>query len=105
MGSTQLVFVKPSAEHSKQHWPMPASICWSCGQEFSHHCGPCDPKPGELSLCLSCTAISIFTERGHLREPTPVELAHYSLNDEVRNLQSAIQAVNRRARLGEHDHG
>lgn len=98
MTSNWLRFRAPTPEESRDHYRFKHSECWSCHQPANHHSGPAEPQPGEVCLCLNCTAINIFAHGGGLREPEPIELANLSLDATVRALQALIQAANRKAR-------
>lgn len=73
---------------------MPPRVCPHCGsrndgdtvlytKEHTH------PNPDDLSICLYCSGLSIYTETG-LRYPTDEEFAKFMKNDRV---QKAIAAM------------
>ena len=73
--------------------------CWSCGQPANRHCGPGNPREGEVLICLNCTDPSLFTATGDVRQPTAEEHAGIIADPEYRSLKAVIQAANRRAMM------
>jgi hypothetical protein len=51
------------------------------------------PKPGDISLCMACGAISIFTDDLHMRPPTTEELEKANKNPQVLHAQMAIAHI------------
>jgi hypothetical protein len=90
-------FALPDKEHSRSHYPMAYAACWSCGQPSDHHCGPGDPGPGDVFICLNCTDPSLFSEDGTLRQPHPDEHAAIIAEPEYRKLAEVVRAANRQA--------
>lgn len=58
--------------------PIPEQRCWKCGYKMdatSPAIGNAKPSEGDISMCLSCGAVTIFTKDFSLRKPTPDEEA------------------------------
>lgn len=90
-------FTLPSKQDTLTHVLMPYYECWSCGQPANHHCGPGEPQPGDVILCLNCADPSIVGDDGLLQQPDPDNHAGIIADPEYRSLKSTIQAANRRA--------
>ena len=63
--------------------PIPLQRCWRCNYKIdstSSATGRDKPKAGDVSMCLACGAVAIFTDDMQLREPTVTELAEVSGN-------------------------
>jgi hypothetical protein len=52
------------------------------------------PSPGDLSICINCARVAVFTEDG-LRLPTSIEQRHADEDDEVKRWRGAIRKANR----------
>lgn len=51
------------------------------------------PKPGDISICLSCASILIFNDDLTIRKPEPGEI---EITPEIHKIQQAIRSVDRR---------
>jgi hypothetical protein len=49
--------------------------CGNCNDRASHPDDDSIPSPGDLSVCISCGGITIFTKTLTVRKPSPGELA------------------------------
>lgn len=90
-------FKLPAKEHTKEQHAMAYHECWSCGQPANNHCGPGDPRPGDVIVCLSCADPALFVVDGSPRQPSPEEHAGIIADPEYRSFKAVIQAANRRA--------
>jgi hypothetical protein len=56
---------------------VPMGACPHCGARHNGAFGlladGMPPAPGDISVCIVCSGVAIFTERMHLRKPTPAE--------------------------------
>lgn len=60
---------------------IPVQQCWKCGYKFdSMTCATSDhkPKEGNVSMCIACGALAIYTKEMQLRKPTDEENAQVS---------------------------
>lgn len=65
------------------------------------------PKPGDVSLCMACGAVSVFDQNFMMRAPTPEELEHINKNPQVITAQMAIATLvgdKLKRRQKKHDH-
>ncbi len=72
--------------------------CRACGYEMDHATGAGHggiPGPGDLSLCLNCGELSVFTPGMRRRSPTAEEL------DRIRASRAWDDIVEARARIAE----
>lgn len=90
-------FRLPNKTESREQHLSAYAECWSCQQPSNAHCGPGEPRSGEVSICLNCTDPSIFTEGGGLRQPSAEEHAAIIAEPEYRTLAEVIRKANRQA--------
>jgi hypothetical protein len=80
-----------------------------------HHCLHCDklldaativpgfddhrPVGGDVSICLKCGHIAIFTRGGKLREPRPDELREIMTDQLVNKTRTAMSLLHLKGRL------
>ncbi len=78
---------------------LPKSPCSSCGEllDAANNRDGHNPKPGDLTLCVYCGAMSSFTETLHIRAMTPEEFRE--LPAELRAELEGAQAI-LRMRIG-----
>ena len=70
--------------------------CRKCGYEidaYTHAHGNAKPRPGDVSFCLNCGALSVFTKDMTLRAPTTEENAKFQRDQRVIDVQIARAAV------------
>lgn len=70
----------------------PEQKCSKCGYRMdcaSEAFGDKTPRPGDISICISCGHATIFIEDLTRREPTPGEARLISLTPEVMEVQLA----------------
>lgn len=53
---------------------IPAQQCPFCGYKMDHASGERPPKKGDVSLCLKCMEISVFSDGLRMRSPTDAEM-------------------------------
>lgn len=75
---------------------MSALICPSCRQILEGEAAPDttyrEPKAGDMTACLYCAEILVFTDDRRLREATPAELLHAMMSPQIRaTVQRIIQ--------------
>jgi hypothetical protein len=67
--------------------------CWCCGAAIDDQTaagpGRQTPEPGDVSVCLYCAAVGIFTEDS-VRPPTDVEATELLNDPEVVSVRTAI---------------
>jgi len=54
------------------------------------------PNAGDVTVCIYCGAILIFTARGGLRPPTPDERAELAADPTVQRAVKAVAVVHRK---------
>lgn len=42
---------------------VPVSLCPHCGKKIDGATGDRVPRPGDVSICLACLALNVFTEK------------------------------------------
>lgn len=55
---------------------IPTQRCWRCDYEMqaaTSAVGDDKPREGDVSMCLACGAVAVFTKDLQLRKPTPSE--------------------------------
>lgn len=52
------------------------------------------PKPGDISICIKCAQLLIFTDDLTLRKPIPAD--EIVITDQIRLYQQAVRAIDRR---------
>jgi hypothetical protein len=74
--------------------PLPASPCWQCGAiiDGATTFASRMPKPGDVSVCVYCSALAVYTAHG-LRRMTKDERDEARSNPAVRRV---VRAVRRR---------
>lgn len=74
------------------HTRFPSSNCPACGAEHDAATGVVEgtrPKPGDLTLCFDCWALSVFTDANGSRSLWP---SHKPVPPDVQELQRKILA-------------
>ena len=69
---------------------IPEQRCWLCGYKMnrtSEAFGDRTPKAGDVSICLSCGAIQVFTEDLRLRVPTDEEREKFMRDPRITEVQ------------------
>jgi hypothetical protein len=73
---------------------VPGTFCRQCGKYLDRSMCPYDeslvPGDGDLSICISCGLISVYTETGLLRAPTPDELTEALADPDVQRVLAAF---------------
>jgi hypothetical protein len=92
-------FTHPTKELSREQHAMVYYECWSCGQPANSHCGPAEPREGEVLVCLNCAAPAVFDARGAPKEPMPIVHAGIAADPEYRSFAAAIRAATQQALL------
>lgn len=67
--------------------PIPEGECPSCGAKVNRAgdiLGEGSPEPGEVVVCLECSALNVFAEDLSLRRPTDEELVDIAGSSELR---------------------
>jgi hypothetical protein len=81
---------------------LPVSHCPWCGYAMDAATNPNDgatqPKPGDLSVCISCASVLVFNDDLTLRACSPAELAETSpdVMGRIERIQWAIRTTDRR---------
>ncbi len=71
---------------------LPPATCPSCGKKLDAATHPTEdvaPSPGDVTICLGCQDVLIFTEELGLRRPTEAEIQALPL-DEISRYQRAL---------------
>jgi DNA-directed RNA polymerase subunit RPC12/RpoP len=84
--------------------------CLTCGQDIPEASaieGASSPSKGDVSVCLYCGAVAMFTGKGNeVRYPHPTELAEVLSDPTVQKVRRARHALRRlsgdRAPSGQH---
>jgi hypothetical protein len=74
----------------------PDNRCPYCGltnDRASDPTGDAVPKRGDISVCIRCGGVGLFTRSLRVRKPSPAELAEAMANPKVRRLQAAIRGL------------
>ena len=71
----------------------PPSECPSCGHLFDRATGPCEPRPGDITICINCRHICTFDDAFRLREPTEDELKALAGDPQIIALINAMGAA------------
>lgn len=88
------------AQLDKTGKPLPMQTCWVCGYQFDAATslyGECRPRPGDLTLCLKCGELYVFTDRMGIRIPTLAEMS--ILDNQIHREIERVQRVIRRERV------
>lgn len=76
---------------------LPSAACRDCGADLNAATGAydvtADPDPGDVSVCLYCGCLSIFTEVLLLRAPTDAEYQQLAQD------QNIVRVLQARARV------
>ena len=75
---------------------MPEQTCRRCGYMMDQNTdayGDSRPSPGDVSMCLRCGALSVFTEAITLRAPTGEENESLQRDSRLTELQIMRAAV------------
>ena len=74
--------------------------CLHCHALLDRATGESQPQPGDLSVCITCGNLMIFTEDMSLREPTAQELRAVMANEEIADLINSVRSfIREQARL------
>ena len=74
---------------------IPQFTCVECGYRPDYAdsaYGSALPEPGDVSLCMKCAHVTIFTEDMSVREPTTTELREITNAPHVQKVIAAIKA-------------
>ena len=74
---------------------LPPASCPSCGKKLDAATHPTEdvaPSPGDVTICLGCQDLLIFTEELGLRRPTEAEIQALPL-DEISRYQRALNEL------------
>lgn len=71
----------------------PESPCVECGHPLSASGGPCEPKPGDLSLCIYCGSLNAFAEDMTLRMPTTEEFLEVAADSDFQTARRVIMGL------------
>lgn len=74
--------------------PIPPGDCPECGYHIdstseAYNYGGATPRPGDISMCLSCGYASVFADDLSRRKPTKKEAEEIWHNPEVKKAQRA----------------
>lgn len=81
----------------------PTTWCPYCGTSLDGAMnvdGPNAPDPGDVTVCLYCAGLAVFTDNLGLRFPTDAELERWTVNPDVTRVRSAVLEVIRRRGAG-----
>jgi len=67
--------------------------CMNCGYLLDATTGEGHPSPGDVSICIECLNIALFTHDMALRAPTAAELREIMAEPEVRRYLMAIRQM------------
>lgn len=62
---------------------IPNQRCWKCGYRMDRTTevlGDAKPREGDVSMCLDCGALGIFTKNLMIRKPTEEEQARWEVD-------------------------
>ncbi len=71
----------------------PESPCVECGHPLSASGGPCEAKPGDLSLCIYCGSLNAFADDMTLRMPTVDEFLEVAADSEFQEARRALMKM------------
>jgi hypothetical protein len=80
---------------------LPPQMCLSCGRlvdAASDVEGKSVPKPGDVTICIGCAHVMVFTEDLKLREPTAQEAEEIAEDDKVARARWAIMTMRAKER-------
>lgn len=60
------------------------------------------PKPGDVTLCIYCAAVLVFTDDMMVRLPTEEESNEFANNAELMHMQKIVKMEVRRRSIKEH---
>lgn len=77
---------------------VPISTCRKCGRRNDCASGTdgARPTPGDVSICIQCGEVSLFTDAFDLREPTPEEADEIARDPVVTRFRMAIASAHGR---------
>jgi hypothetical protein len=55
--------------------------------------GSSQPKPGDMSVCIECGFVSVFTRKMRLRVPTKAETREIAGDDRIARYQQALAVL------------
>jgi hypothetical protein len=73
---------------------LPSSACVECGHIVTACNGDGRPSPGDFSLCIRCTSLSVFDEDLKLRYPTTDEFLAAAADEDVQHMRRVLLFVN-----------
>jgi hypothetical protein len=53
---------------------VPKTACPACGHAINRAAAVGSPKPGDISVCLYCSGVSVVLEGGNLRQATKQDI-------------------------------
>lgn len=74
---------------------LPQSKCCECGHQMDACSGPCEPSPGDLTLCINCGSLNVFADDLTLRYPTDDEFFAAAADSDLQRMRRAILALPR----------
>jgi hypothetical protein len=77
---------------------LPRSECLNCGHPLDRATsatGDHTAKPGDVTLCIRCSHIMIFTDEMGFRDPTEKELADIAADADVMRAAAALARMRR----------
>lgn len=72
---------------------VPECRCPTCGHTFDcadSFSGPHRPRPGDISICISCRSLNVFAMDLTVRQPTNQELIAVAGDPKIRAMTNAI---------------
>lgn len=73
-----------------------ANHCLQCRARLDRASGKGEPRPGDLTVCISCGHLMVFTEDLSFREPNPQERRISKKNPDIAQFIATVRAVARR---------
>lgn len=67
--------------------------CAFCRKRVDRCSGQAKPAPGDVTVCIGCGNVSVFTEKLKLRKPTAAELKEITEDPRIKEVQKAIRVV------------
>lgn len=71
---------------------MPKSVCCECGAKLDGAAGEGDitPDPGDMSVCIYCGSLNVFSDNLTLRKPTVEEYVESTKNRKLQEYRKAV---------------
>lgn len=77
----------------------PTQMCLNCGKLIDAASGVGHsrwPKPDDITVCIGCGHIMVYTNALHLREPTASELFVLSFRPDIQKVVATIKELARK---------